>query len=158
MYSSVGKDHNSYSFFFVVFLWGKTMNSYIQNHDFMGMLPPPQEAEKRGLAPPDLFPHKSNAKIPVLNNGVSHQMQTSTPKITKIATMKSWSPSFYCHALGNGQHSKTSIETLRGDIYNLYVRWLSPPVLCIGGTTITSGYDWVQRFVDSLCLRLANKH
>ncbi len=119
---------------------------------------PPQEGEKQGLAPPDLFPHKSNVKILVLNNGVSHQMQTSTPKITKIATMNSWSPSFYCHALGIGRHSKTSIETLRGDIFNLYVRWLLPSVLCIGGTTITSSYNRVRGLVDSLCLRLANKH
>jgi hypothetical protein len=41
---------------------GKTMNSYLQNHDFMGMLPSPHEAEKQGLAPPDIFPHKSRIK------------------------------------------------------------------------------------------------
>ena len=44
--------------FIVISQWGKTMNSYLQNHDFMVMLPSPQEAEKRGLAPPDVFPHK----------------------------------------------------------------------------------------------------
>jgi hypothetical protein len=36
---------------------GKTMNSYLRNHDIMGMPPSPQEAEKRGLAPQDIFPH-----------------------------------------------------------------------------------------------------
>jgi hypothetical protein len=150
--------HCSRLSFFVVGL------SVGQNHEFIHTKPwlyghaPPQEAEKRGLAPRDLFPHKSNAKIPVLNNEVSHQMQTSTPKITKIATMNLWSPSFYCHALGNGRHSKTSIGTLRGNIYNVCVRWLLPSVLCIGGTTITFGYNRVQQFVDSSCLRLANKH
>jgi hypothetical protein len=56
------------------------MNSYLQNHDFMGMLPSPQEAEKRGLVPQDIFPHKSTAKIPVLNDGVSHHKRTSYPK------------------------------------------------------------------------------
>jgi hypothetical protein len=31
---------------------------------------------------------------------------------------------------------------------NVNVRWLLPLVLCIGGPTITSGYDRVRRFVD----------
>ncbi len=51
-----------------------------KKHDFMGMLPSPHEAEKRGLAPKDIFPHKSTAKIPVLNDGVSHHKLTSYPK------------------------------------------------------------------------------
>jgi hypothetical protein len=33
-------------------------------------------------------------------------------------------------------------------MYSVYVQWLLPLVLCIGGPTITSGYDWVRRFVD----------
>jgi hypothetical protein len=48
---------------FLVFLPHKTMHSYLQNHDFMDMLPSPHEAEKRGFAPQDIFPHKSTAKI-----------------------------------------------------------------------------------------------
>ncbi len=63
----------------LVFLSGKTMNSYRRNHDIMGMLPIHPKAVERGLAPPDLFPHKSRAKIPVLSNGVSHQKQTPYP-------------------------------------------------------------------------------
>lgn len=54
----------------LVFLWGKTMNSYRRNHDIMGMLPIPPKAEERGLAPPTLFLHKSSVKIWVLSNGV----------------------------------------------------------------------------------------
>jgi hypothetical protein len=46
----------------------------------MGMLPSPHEAEKRGLAPQDIFPHKSTAKIPVLNDGVSHNKLMSYPQ------------------------------------------------------------------------------
>jgi hypothetical protein len=65
---------------YLVSLWGKTMNSYLQNHDFLGMLPSPHEAEKRGLAPPDIFPHKSSIKIPVRNDGVPHHNWTSDPK------------------------------------------------------------------------------
>ena len=59
---------------------GKTMNSYLQNHDFVGMLPSPHEAEKRGLGPQDKFPHTCSVKIPVLNIGVSHHKRTSYPK------------------------------------------------------------------------------
>jgi hypothetical protein len=55
------------------------MNSYLQNHDFVGMLPSPHEAEKQGLAPPDKFPHKSSIKIPVLNDGVLLCNRTSDP-------------------------------------------------------------------------------
>ena len=58
---------------------GKTMNSWLGNQDIMGMLPIPPKAVERGLAPPDLFPHKSSPKIPVLSNGVSHQKQTPYP-------------------------------------------------------------------------------
>ena len=61
----------------MVSLWGKTMNSYLQNHDFMGMLPSPHEAEKRGLAPQDIFPHTCSVKTPVRNDGVSHHVPTS---------------------------------------------------------------------------------
>jgi hypothetical protein len=62
---------------YVVFLSGKTVNPYRRNHDIKGMLPiPPIE---QGLAPPDLFPHKSSVKIPVLSDGVSHQKQTPYP-------------------------------------------------------------------------------
>ncbi len=39
-------------------LWGKTMNSLLFYHDVMNTLPALPEADKRGLAPPDLFPHK----------------------------------------------------------------------------------------------------
>ena len=63
----------------VVFPPGKTVNSYRRNHDIMGMLPIPPKAVERGLAPPDLFPHKSSAKTPVLSYGVSHQKQTPYP-------------------------------------------------------------------------------
>ncbi len=56
---------------------GKTMNSWLGNHDIMGMLPIPPKAVERGLAPPDLFPYKSSAKILVLSNGVSHQNRTT---------------------------------------------------------------------------------
>jgi hypothetical protein len=34
------------------------------------MFPSPQETEKRGLAPLDIFPHKSSAKIPIQNDGI----------------------------------------------------------------------------------------
>jgi hypothetical protein len=112
---------------------GTTMNSYLRNHDFMGMLSSPHEAEKRGLAPQDIFPHTCRVKIPVLNVGVSHHVPTSYPK-NHIAMLSE---------MGD------RIGTPRGDIYNVYVRWLLLPVLCIGGTTITSGYDPVRRFVDS---------
>ena len=61
-------------------LSGKTMNSWLGNHDITGMLPIPPKAVERGLA---------------------------------------------------------------------YVRWWSPPVLCIGGMTVTSGFEQVRRFVDS---------
>ena len=64
----------------VVFQPGKTMNSYLQNHDFMGMLPSPHEAEKQGLAPQDIFPHTCSVKILVLNVGVSHHKGTSYPQ------------------------------------------------------------------------------
>ena len=47
----------------MVIPWGKTMNSYRRNHDIWGMLPTPHEAEKRVLAPQDIFPHKSRVKI-----------------------------------------------------------------------------------------------
>ena len=57
-------------FFILVFLSGKTMNSYKRNHDIMGVLPIPPKAVERGLAPPILFPHKSSVKIRVLSNGV----------------------------------------------------------------------------------------
>ena len=67
-----------------------------------------------------------------------------TPIITKNATLNSWPSSFYCHALRDGRHGQKSIGTPRGAIYNVYVRWLLLPVLCIGGMTITSGYDWVR--------------
>ena len=63
----------------MVFRPGKTVNSYRRNHDIMGMLPIPPKAVERGLAPPDLFPHKSSAKTPVLSYGVSHQKQTPYP-------------------------------------------------------------------------------
>ena len=39
-------------------LWGKTMNSWLFYHDVMNTLPALPEADKRSLAPPDLFPHK----------------------------------------------------------------------------------------------------
>ena len=55
---------------------GKTMNPYLRNHDFMGMLPSPHEAEKRGLAPQDIFPHTCSVKIPVRNDGVLLSKQT----------------------------------------------------------------------------------
>ncbi len=67
------------SYLLFVFPWGKTVNSYRRNRDIIGMLPIPPKAVERGLAPPDLFPHKSIAKIPVLRNGVSHQKQTPYP-------------------------------------------------------------------------------
>ena len=54
----------------MVSLWGKTMNSYRHNHEILGMFPTPPKAVERGLAPPYLFPHKSNVKIPVLSNRV----------------------------------------------------------------------------------------
>jgi hypothetical protein len=41
-----------------------------------------------------------------------------------------------------------SARTPRGYIYDVYVRWLSPPVLSIGRTTLASGYDPVRRFND----------
>jgi hypothetical protein len=44
------------------------------------MLPSPHEAENRGLAPPDLFPHRSSTKIPVHNDGVPYHNWTSNPK------------------------------------------------------------------------------
>ena len=37
---------------------GKTMNSWWFYHNVMNTLPALPEADKRGLAPPDLFPHK----------------------------------------------------------------------------------------------------
>ena len=69
--------------------------------------------------------------------------QPHTSKLTKIATLNSWQSIFYCHALGDGRHGETSIGTPRGDIQCIYVWWLLLPVLCIGGTTIKSGYDRV---------------
>ena len=67
------KDEESHK---VVTPQGKTMNSYLRNHDLMGMLPSPHEAEKRGLAPQDIFPHTCSVKIPVLNVGVLLFKQT----------------------------------------------------------------------------------
>jgi hypothetical protein len=42
----------------------------------MNTLPALPEADKRGLAPPDLFPHKLSAKTPVLSDGVEVYNQT----------------------------------------------------------------------------------
>jgi hypothetical protein len=131
---------------------GKTMNSWLGNHDIMGMLPIPPKAVERGLAPPDLFPHKLSAKSQSSAMGYHTRSRLHTPQTSKIGTMNSNSmpPCFYGHALGDGRQAKTSIGTSRGDIYNVYVRWLSPPpVLSIGHMTIASGYDRVRRFVDS---------
>jgi hypothetical protein len=82
--SELRTDHNMHEdtkmlLFILVFRPGKTVNSYRRNHDIMGMLPIPPKAVERGLAPPDLFPHKSSAKTPVLSYGVSHQKQTPYP-------------------------------------------------------------------------------
>ncbi len=67
------------SYFLLGSLPGKTMNLWLGNHDIMGMLPIPPKAVERGLAPPDLFPHKSSAKILVFSNGVSYQKHTPYP-------------------------------------------------------------------------------
>jgi hypothetical protein len=69
----------------LVFLRGKTVNSNRRYYDIMGILVIPLKAVEQGLAPPDLFPHKSSAKIPVLTNGVSHQKQTPYPPHLQIA-------------------------------------------------------------------------
>ena len=45
-----------------------------------------------------------------------------------------------------------------GTICNVYVPSFFPLMLCIGGTTITTGKHQAWRFVHVLCLRLANKH
>jgi hypothetical protein len=42
-----------------------------------------------------------------------------------------------------GDKGKRVYGSLGGDIYNVYVGWWSPPVLCIGGMTITSGFEQV---------------
>jgi hypothetical protein len=68
--------------------------------------------------------------------GYHTRSRLHTPQNTKIPTMNSRPPCFYGHALGDGRHAKTSMGTLRGYIYNVYVRWLLPPVLSIGHTTI----------------------
>jgi hypothetical protein len=47
---------------------------------------------------------------------------------------------------------------MRGNIYNVYVPSLSPPMLCIGSATIMTGNEHAQRFVDALCLSIRNKH
>ena len=62
--------------YILVFQPGKTMNSYLRNHDFMGMLPSPHKAEKRGLAPQDIFRHTCSVKTPVRNDGVLLFKQT----------------------------------------------------------------------------------
>ena len=36
----------------------------------------PSDAEKRGLAPPDPFPPKSTAKIPIENDGAEPEVPT----------------------------------------------------------------------------------
>jgi hypothetical protein len=125
------------------------MNSYLQNHNFMGMLPSPHEAEKQGLPPQDIFPHMCSVKILVLNVGVSHHKGTSYSK-----NHKNRHPEFMAiyFLLPCSQRWATQLNEHRnpkGDMYNVYVWWLSPPVLCIGSTAITSGYDQVRQFVDS---------
>ncbi len=41
------------------------------------------EANKRGLAPPCLFPLMYSAKIPIKNDGVQPEMQACSPQKTK---------------------------------------------------------------------------
>jgi hypothetical protein len=40
------------------------MNSWLGNHDIMGMLPIPQKAVEQGLAPPQTYSHTSQEKNP----------------------------------------------------------------------------------------------
>ena len=42
-----------------------------------------------------------------------------------------------------------------GTIYDVHVPLLSPPMLCIGGMTVTTGEHHGRRFVDASCLRVA---
>jgi hypothetical protein len=74
--------------------WGKTVNSYRRNHDIMGMLPIPPKAVEQGLAPPDLFPHKSSAKNPGPQQWGIAPEAYSYPQSSKIATMNSRPPCF----------------------------------------------------------------
>ncbi len=46
---------------------------------------------------------------------------------------------------------------MRGNIYNVHVPSLLPPMLCIGSTTITTGNKHARRFVNALCLSIRNK-
>jgi hypothetical protein len=115
----------------MVFLSGKTVNSYRRNHNIMGMLPIPPKAVERGFAPPDLFPHKSSAKNPVHSNRVSHQKQTPYPPNLQNRDHEFKAPLFLWPCSRRyGRQVETGIRITRGDIYNVYVRWWSPPVLC----------------------------
>ncbi len=98
---------------YLVFLWGKTVNSYRRNHDIMGMLPIPLKAVERFSTPRPIPTQVKKCKI---------RSRLHTPQTSKIATMNSMPPCFCGHALGDGRQGETGIRITRGDIYNvLYV-------------------------------------
>jgi hypothetical protein len=99
----------------MVFPPGKTVNSYRHNHDIMGMLPIPPKAVERGLAPPDLFPHKSSAKT-LWSSAMGYHTRSRlhTPQTSKIATMNSMPACFCGHALRDERQGETGIRITKG--------------------------------------------
>jgi hypothetical protein len=81
--------------------------------------------------------------------GYYYVTRPQTPKITKNTTMNAYPPTFYCHALEDQLYGKMGIGTLGQYKHNVYVRWLSPLVLCINGTMIMTHNDPAQQFIDA---------
>ncbi len=55
------------------------------------------------------------------------------------------------------QHGNPSACAVRGDIYDVYVPLLLPPMLCIGCKAIATGDHWARQFVDALWPKLLSK-
>jgi hypothetical protein len=91
-----------------------------------------QEARKRALAPPDLFPQKSIAKILIQNNGASHHNRTLDPKNCKNRYHECPLPCYRRWATRQNGH-----RNLEGGIWH----WLSSLVLCIGHKTMATHDD-----------------
>ena len=100
------------------------------------MIPNPHKTEKQGLAPHTYSPTSQVQNSWSKTMGYHIITGPQTPKIMKISTINSWSPT-----LGDGQHSKPGKGNPMEGIYDVYVWWLSLILLCIGGMTIISGYN-----------------